>query len=409
MEKQRTILLVDMNAFFASVEQLSNASLRGKPVLVGGSPSQRSVVAAASYEARPYGISSGMSFTEALILCPGAILVEGNPLKYADTARRVFRICADYTDKMEVYSIDECFLDVTETQDRFAGAWKIAQAIKQRIRKELGLTCSIGIGPNKLLSKLAAGMKKPDGLTEIKPEDVKSILEDLPVEKLHGIGEKTRIRLARMGITTAGALGRVPVESLRQRFGILGDLLHEMGNGIDHSPVVPYYSIPDAKSMGHSYTLSRNTRDWNVIHGHLLRLSEMVGRRLREQNYAGRTITLILRYEDMYTFVRQKSIPEYLDDGYAIYKVAASTLRQREDDERSIRLVGVSVSNLVKGIKQLGLFTDHRYSTLLRTLDAINDKYGEFTIKRASLLGLESQPKTHGFDRTQIAHHLRPA
>lgn len=408
MEKRRTILLVDMNAFFANIEQMSNDRLRGKPVLVGGSPNRRSVVAAASYEARPYGIQSGMPLTKALVLCPNAIWVEGNPWKYMDTASRVFQICAEYTDRMEIYSIDECFLDVTDIQDRFGGAWEIARSIKQRIRTELGLTCSIGIGPNKLLSKLAAGMKKPDGLTEIKPEEVKDLLEDLPVEKLHGIGEKTRIRLERMGITTAGALGRVPVESLKRRFGILGNILHEMGNGIDRSPVIPYYSVPDLKSIGHSYTLNHNTRDWDLVHRHLLRLSEMVGRRLRKQNYAGRTVTLILRYEDMDTFCRQKSTSEYLDDGYAIYKVAASILSQQQEDKRHIRLVGVSVSNLIKGIYQLGLFTNRRYRNLLKVLDSINDKYGEFTVKRASLVDLELQPKTHGFEHKNIVQRLTP-
>ncbi len=409
MDKERTILLVDMNAFFANIEQRCNPALRGKPVLVGGSPSKRSVVAAASYEVRPFGVHSGMSLTEALLLCPGAILVEGNASKYTDTARRVFQICKDYTDQMEIYSIDECFLDVTATQDMFGGPWEIARSIKRRIREELELTCSVGIGPNKMLAKLASGMKKPDGLTEIKPEEVKDLLEDMPVEKLHGIGEKTRIRLAKMGITRVGPLGRVPVESLRRRFGVLGDILHKMGNGIDCSPIIPYHSEPDIKSVGHSYTLDRNTQDWDVVHHHLLRLSEMVGRRLREQGYAGRTITLVLRYEDMHTFSRQRSIVEHIDDGYTIYQTAASILHQNDADGRKIRLVGVSVSNLVRGIHQLGLFANHRYRTLLKTLDDINDKYGEFTVKRASLVDLKTRPKTHGFERKQMVQRVTAA
>ncbi len=402
MDKRRYILLVDMNAFFASIEQRCNPALRGKPVLVGGSTSKRSVVAAASYEARPFGIHSGMSMTEALLLCPNAVLVEGNSSKYADTARRVFQICKDYTDQMEIYSIDECFMDVTNTQNIFGGAWEIAKAVKRRIRTDMGLTCSVGIGPNKMLAKLASGMMKPDGLVEIKPEEITGLLEKMPVEKLHGIGDKTRIRLAKMGITTAGSLGRVPVETLQRRFGVLGDILHKMGNGIDCSAVVPWHAEPDVKSVGHSYTLDRNTRDWDVIHHHLLRLSEMVGRRLRSQGYAGKTITLVSRYEDMHTFTRQRSIAEYLDDGYAIYQVAASILHKHDAGGHKIRLVGVSVSNLVKGICQPELLAGHRYRDLLKTLDGINDKYGEFTVKRASLMDVKLRPKTHGFERKKI-------
>ncbi|MCL5105739.1 MAG: DNA polymerase IV [Armatimonadetes bacterium] len=398
--KHRTILLIDMNAFFASVEQGCNPSLRGKPVLVGGAPGTRSVVAAASYEARPYGIRSAMSMIEAVMRCPDAIIVEGNSEKYVDTSRRITRIFMDYTDMVEVYSIDECFLDITNTMDIFGGARETARAIKRRIRAELGLTCSVGIGPNKLLAKLAAGMQKPDGLVEIRPEEVRKLLEDLPVEELHGIGGKTKVSLERLGITTAGQLGRTPREMLKRRFGVNGEILHDMGNGIDRSSIVPYYSQPDAKSVGHSYTLSRNTRDWNVISSHLLRLSEMVGRRLREHRYAGRTVTLVLRYGDMHGFCRQKSVSDHLDDGYAIYQVARAILHQQyQRDRRPIRLVGVSVSSLSRGMRQGSLFADPRRRELLKTMDAINDRYGEGAIRRACLLDIRARQKTHGFLR----------
>jgi DNA polymerase-4 len=310
---------------------------------------------------------------------------------------------------MEVYSIDECFLDVTATQDHFGGAWEIARAIKHRIRADMGLTCSIGIGPNKILAKLASGMKKPDGLTEIRREEVESLLENLPVEELHGIGEKTRLKLLSMGIATAGALGRVPKDRLRRTFGILGDVLQGLGNGSNCSPVIPYHSEPDIKSVGHSYTLAHNTRDKDIIHRQLLRLSEMVGRRLREYGHAGRTVTLVLRYEDMHTFTRRKSIREYLDDGYDIYQAALSILNQQDEDERAIRLIGVSVSNLVKKLHQLNLFAHPRQRELLKTLDAINDKYGEFTIKRASLIDIDARPKTHGFERKRVTQQVTAA
>jgi DNA polymerase-4 len=340
---------------------------------------------------------------EALELCPDAVLVEGNLSKYADTAHRIFKICGDYTDRMELYSIDECFLDATETHERFGGAWKVGKAIKRRIREDLGLTCSVGIAPNKVLAKLASGMKKPDGLTEIRRDEVEGLLENLPVEELHGIGSKVGARLMRMGIATAGVLGRTPRHVLRREFGVYGDVLLGMGKGIYYSPVVPYHDEPDIKSVSHSYTLDRNTRNWKIVNHHLLRLSEMVGRRLREESYSGRTITLVLRYADMHTFCRQKSISEYLDDGYDIYQAALSILQKQMSDKRAVRLIGVSVSNLVKGTRQLDMFEDPRTRNLQKAVDAINDRFGEFTIRRASLVELKIRPKSHGFQKSQLS------
>lgn len=397
MSMDRTILLLDMNAFFASVEQQSNPMLRGKPVLVGGSHSHRSVVAAASYEARPYGIHSGMSVTEALRACPDAILVGGDSEKYSDASKRVFQICKDYTDLVEQYSIDECFMDVTGTEDRFGNAEDIARAIKRRIRDELGLTCSIGIAPNKVLAKLAANMQKPDGLVRIKREEVKDLLENLPVQELHGIGPRLGRRLSSMGINTAGILGRFPRQELKRIFGVMGEILHDIGNGVYFSPIVPYYRHPDAKSVGHSYTLERNTRNWSVVNSHLLRLSEMVGRRLRKYGSSGRTVMLVLRFADMRFYCRHNSLKEYIDDGMSIYRVALSMLQQEvARDKRPIRLVGVCVSNLVKAGRQLDVFADPRYMNLMQAMDSINDRFGEFTVMRASLVGLRTKVKIHG-------------
>jgi DNA polymerase-4 len=397
MNQDRKILLVDMNSFFASVEQLCDPRLQGKPVVVGGPAGARSVVSAASYEARPFGVKSGMPMMEALARCPELIIVHGSMRKYVDVSRRVFKICGDYTDLMEIYSIDECFMDVTPTMDRFGGSWSVAKEVKRRIFEELGLRCSVGIGPNKALAKLAAGMQKPDGLTEIRPEEVHCILEDMPVQKLHGIGEKTAARLRQMGIATAGTLGRVSRARLKREFGVLGDDLHDMGNGVYETPVVPYQDKAEVKSVGHSHTLSHNTRDWNVLSCHLLRLSEMVGRRLREKDLSGRTISLVVRYSDMHTFSRRRTICERLDDGYAIYRVALSILCEQYGDKRAIRLLGVCVSNLAKDSRQFNLFADERDRKLLDIMDSINDKYGEFTIKRASLVKTERCDTAVGF------------
>lgn len=394
----RTIMLVDMNAFFASVEQACNPFLRGKPLLVGGAPGTRSVVAAASYEARPYGIHSGMSIKEALELCPEAIAIGGDAKKYKHASDQIARIFMDYTDHVERYSIDECFIDITATQDMFGGAVNVAKEMKRRIYSEVGLKCSAGIGPNRMLAKLASGMQKPDGLTEIKREDVKALLENLPVAKLHGVGRRLEYRLERLGIKTAGELGKVPIHILKREFGVVcGNTLHNMGNGIDPTPVTPDHSQPDIKSVGHSYTLSRNTHDPKILAKQLLRLSEMVGRRLRAQGYAGRTVTVGVRYSDMHGGCQQKALSEYIDDGYVIYQAALPILHKWMQDKRAIRLIGVSISNLAKGIHQMNIFTDPHARDLLKTLDAINDKYGESTIKRASLIGLRTEVKTHGF------------
>ena len=386
MGGNRIILLVDMNSFFASVEQQCNPLLRGKPVAVGGPAGSRSVVAAASYEARAFGVRAAMPVIEALSRCPELILVCGDMRKYADVSRRVFRICGDYTDLLEVYSIDECFMDVTFTQPLFGSAWSIALDIKRRIYGELGLTCSVGIGPNKVLAKLAAGMQKPDGLVEIRPEDVRDMLENLPVEKLHGIGSKVANRLKDMGISTAGALGRASRDRLNRQFGVYGDVLHAMGNGVSDSRVIPYCDRPDIKSVGHSHTLERNTRNLDILGCHLLRLSEMVGRRLRGHGFAGKTVTLVVRYSDMHTFSRRRTLPEHINDGYAIHKIAMSILREQVGNKRAIRLVGVCVSNLTRSSCQLNLFADAKKVNLLKAVDAINDKYGEFTIRRARLI-----------------------
>jgi DNA polymerase-4 len=433
-----TILHVDINAFFAAVEQQCHPSLRGKPVLVCGNPKTRTVVAACSYEAKAFGVKSGMSVGEALQLCPHAVLVEGNPAKYIHTAIQIFRILKEYSPKMEIFSIDEAFLDITDTQHLFGGARAIAQTIKDRIRNEFHLTCSVGIAPNKLLAKLASDMQKPDGLTEIKPEDIEGTLRDLPVSELCGIGEKMAGHLEKLGIRTVGELARYPRDKLVGIFGKSGDLLHEMGQGRDAGRVSTYQEEPDTKSMGHSHTLARDVSDIDEVKRHLLRLSEMVGRRLRADGYAGRTVHFSLRFADMETRSRQKTVDRYTDEGIEIYEVACAIMDEILSDQRPatrdqrqgartrrpqsavrglpkpIRFVGVSVSSLIKdihqlrflermGVSELGMpefFAPddcERRRRLVRVIDEINRRFGEFTIFRSSLVDTQLIQKTHGF------------
>jgi DNA polymerase-4 len=402
-QAHKTILHVDVNAFFAIVEQQCSPQLRGKPILICGSPSTRTVVAACSYEAKARGIQNGMSLGEALQKCPEAIMVEGNPSKYVDTSTRLFAIFREFTPQMEIYSIDEAFLDVTNSQQIYGGARNLALQIKRRIREEFGaITCSIGIGPNKLVAKLASDMEKPDGLVEIPPEKVKETLEDLPVTALCGIGDKLAGHLARLGIHTVGELGRFDRDRLVLIFGVNGRHLHDMGNGLEGGEVDPYFEIPETKSMGHSHTLSKNTREIREVKRTLLRLCEMVGRRLRIDHYAGRVVHLYVRFADMSGVGKQRALKRYIDEGSDIFHIACSIMdellpnwhffdKERRVLKNPVRLVGISVRQLIKAQPQLELYTDSiRRWQLREAIDSINDKYGEFTVFRGMLLTMET-------------------
>ena len=375
-----------MDAFFASVETASNPSLKGMPLIVCGNPEGRTAVASASYEARKFGVKAGMGLREALRLCPNAVLIEGSPRKYVTTSVRILRILSEYSDLLELFSLDEAFLDVTKTEHLFGGARSIALEMKRKIREEFNITCSIGIAPNKLLSKLASGFSKPDGLSEILPEKVLETLEDIPVEELCGIGEKTKEILNKMGIRRCGELGRFDVKDLERVFGKGGRMFHDMGLGVDKSPVHPYYFDSVTKSFGHSMTLDKDSNDMRLLNRHLLQLSEQVGRRLRKDGYSGRTVTLVIRYENFETHSHQKTFGYSLDEGLEIYNSARRILRKVLDRNRMVRLLGVSVSNLSRGEKQQNLFGERRHDSLNKALDEIRDRYGEFSVTRGSIL-----------------------
>lgn len=380
----RTILHVDMDAFFASIEQKANPHLRGKPVLVCGDPDSRTVVASASYEARPYGVKAGMPLRQAKKLCSHAITIEGNPGKYVDTTIRLLAIFSQFTDLLEAFSVDEAFLDVTHTHHLWGGPVKLARELKKSVWDTFGLTCSIGIAPNRLLAKLASDMQKPDGLMEISPEEVTAVVENLPVSKLCGIGEKTEKVLAALGIKTCGDLGRFPEEKLSQLFGKVGQVLHQMGKGEDNTPVHPYFHELPTKSMSHMITLPADTLDPVVINRCLLQLSEQVGRRLRLENYRGKTVAVTIRHSDFKTFIRQQTHTEFMDSGGEIYRQGKKLLSRFPGTGKAIRMLAVAVSNLVKDIEQMTLLG--KPDRLSRALDVVNDRFGEFTLRRASLL-----------------------
>jgi DNA polymerase-4 len=383
---ERVILHIDMNAFFASVEQQGNPALRGKPIAVIGS-AKRTVVTTCSYEARAFGVKTGMTVWEAKRDCPHLVLVVGNNRKYTWTSARIIEIFLDYTPLVEVFSIDEAFLDITASQMLFGPPQRIASLIKVRIRDLFGITCSIGIAPNKLLAKLASEMRKPDGLVVIGEDEIQTVLENLPVRELCGVGSRTRRKLELLGIRSCGELGRFPVELLRKKFGIIGEQLHRMGMGIDHSPVVPAEETDEVKSVGHSMTLPHDISLYKEILRYLLQLSEMVGRRARRYNVAGRTVTLSIRHADFHTWVgKQETLAEHINRSEDINRAAVAILETLAL-EQPVRLLGVRLSGLRYQGSQLPLFEEERKKSLMiSAVDKVNDRYGDFTVTFGSIL-----------------------
>lgn len=385
---KRIILHIDMNAFFASVEQQADPRLKGKPVIVGTGLGLRGVVSTSSYEARPYGVKSGMPLREALKLCPYAILIPVDPVKYESVSKKVMDIFFSYTPLVEVFSVDEAFLNVTGSLRLFGTVENIVTKIKEDIKKEFRVTCSVGLGPNKLLAKLASSMDKPDGFARIMEEDVPHLSAKLPVSELCGIGPSLTISLEKLNIITMKDLAECGEKILVEKFGIIGRKLHLMGLGDDPSSVLPYFHYEDAKSMGHSVTFRKDISDLMKIKRTLLWLSERVGRRLRKAKMRGKKITMVVRYSDFTTISKGRTILQYINDGYQIYRCGFEIMKSFLLPDREVRLIGVSVSRLVKDIYEPDLFEDfEKQERLLSAIDRINDRFGEFTIKRALLLG----------------------
>jgi DNA polymerase-4 len=387
----KIILCVDMDAFFASVEQQTNPALRGKPIAVTGAGA-RTIITTSSYEARAYGVKTGMTLHEAKKLCPHIIFVIGDNKKYAYICGRLEEICLRFTPDIEIYSIDEVFLDITGSYHLYGNPEELARTIKKTVKNELSINCTIGIGPNILIAKLASDLAKPDGLRWIDIEMVPSVFEDLPVKKLWGIGSHTEEKLRDMGIRTCGELGRASISLLTRKFGVLGERLQAMGKGMLDRPLE--LVTPEPKSIGHSTTFPKDLWKREEIEPQLLRLSEKVGRRARRYGYKGRKVTLTVRYADFKTFTKQMTLAVYTNDTGEIYRTALSIL-DGIHLKKSIRLLGVSLSSFGSN-EQLTLFEEtnrKERATLLKAMDAVNDKYGEYKIIWASTA---TEEKGHG-------------
>ncbi len=384
----RVIMLVDMDAFFASVEQAQHVELRGQPVIVCGDPSRRGVVTAASYEARPFGVRAGMPLQEARRLCPAAHYVEGNPEKYVATSLQLLDLYTRLTPDVEPFSVDEAFLKLVPRVTTLEQGAEVARTLQAEIAERFSLGASIGLGPNKLVAKMGAGLQKPRGLTPLDEQGFRDAFWPKDVQEMWGVGPKLATRMRSLGISTVGDLAHAPAPALGAAFGVIGPQLREAAWGRDETPLVPYHEGVDPKSMGHEVTLSENSDQAEHLESVLLRLSDQVSRRLRKEGFAGRVVAVRLRDAAFVTRIRQRVLPRHTQDVAAIYETARALFREhwRRD---ALRLVGVTVSGLeiVPEQRQGDLFdADDRSVRLGQALDTVRDRLGETALVPAATL-----------------------
>jgi DNA polymerase-4 len=338
----RRILHIDMDAFYASVEQRDNPALRGKPVAVGGQPNRRGVVAAASYEARAFGVRSAMSMSQAVKLCPSLVIVPPDFSRYKTASATIFNIYREVTPLVEPLSLDEAYLDVTENSWREPLAMVVARRLKERIRETTGLTASAGVAPNKFLAKIASGWKKPDGLTVVAPDRMESFLHQLPVDALWGVGPVTAKKLRARGIHRLVDVRRTDESVLRDAVGNMAEWLRQLANGIDNRPVVAHH---EPKSSGTENTYPEDLTDLPTICSAIEEMSRDAVAWLERRQLLARTVTIKVRYSDFTTITRSHTAPP-TRDASALTARALQLLERTSAGQRPIRLLGVSVHNL---------------------------------------------------------------
>ena len=354
-KRNRIIFHVDMDQFFAAVEEREHPEIRGKPVVVGADPKQgngRGVVSTSNYVARKYGVKSGIPIARAWRLCPEAVYLPVNYRLYQQVSAKIMAILQRYADKFERWGLDEAFLDVTSRVKSFEDAEKLAQEIKKEVFEKEKLTCSVGIGPNKLVAKIASDFRKPDGLTVVKPEDVKTFLAPLQVRKLLWVGKKTEARLNALGIKTIGDLAGFDASVLTEKFGVAGTQLYLSAQGIDNSEVEEHW---ERKSMSREITFEEDTSDLNMVSETLDAITEDLHQELTASHFTFKTITVKIRYENFETHTHGKTLPFYTDRLKDIQKNAHELMLDCLTIERKIRLLGVRLSNLFSVEKQTRL------------------------------------------------------
>lgn len=385
----RLIGHVDMDSFFASVEIHDDPALAGKPVVVGGPAEKRGVVAAASYEARKFGVHSAMPMARALQLCPHLVRVSPRGGRYKDVSDQVFAILREFSPLLEPLSLDEAFLDLTGAERLLGEPATIGQNIRARIRAVTGLTASVGIGPSKFVAKLASDHRKPDGLCVVPPAEVVAFVQALPIERMWGVGQKTLPVMRGQGITTIGDLARLDAARVKQLFGLGALKMYELAWGRDDRPVVP---DQDPQQISHEITFARNQSSDGVLKGVLLGLSEQVANRLRRHDFQGRTITLKLRFGDFRTITRRTTLGHFTADSGDIYEAALSLLEEgRSVSPLPVRLIGVGVSGLAEPAQiPLSLFdappATEKAARLNAALDRINERFGQSSVRKAGAL-----------------------
>ncbi len=353
--QNRIIFHVDMDQFFAAVEERERPEIRGKPVVVGADPKEgkgRGVVSTCNYEARKYGVRSGMPITRAWRLCPQAVFLPVNFSLYLQVSGQIMNILQQYADKFEPWGFDEAFLDVSSRVERYEEARRLAVEIKREIYEKERLTCSVGVGPNKLIAKIASDFQKPDGLTLVEEKDVKAFLEPLDVDRLLWVGKKTTRKLNEMGIKTIGDLATYDPSVLAERFGVMGTQLYLYAQGIDRAEVGLRGPV---KSIGRNVTFEQDTSDWALVFQTLDKLCVEIQEEVKEYNFLFKTVTITVRYENFETHTRSRTLPFLTNKLSDFQKPAHELMQPYLRAERRIRLIGARVSNLVSGEKQTTL------------------------------------------------------
>jgi DNA polymerase-4 len=399
---QRWIMHIDMDAFYASVEQRDDPSLKGLPVVIGGG--LRGVVSAASYEARTYGVRSAMPMFLARKLCPDGVFLRVRMARYSEVSREIMAVLQAFSPLVEKASVDEAYLDATGLHRVFGPVENTALELKKAVFKATGLTCSVGIAPVKFLAKIASDMNKPNGLTIVYPDDVPKLLAKLPVYSIPGVGKKTMPTLEKLGVRLAADVARYPRDFWVRRFGKMGGVLYDRARGRDERDVTPF---EPPKSESAENTFEEDTKDRELLITWLLRQSDRVGRSLRKQRLAGRTVTLKVKYADFTTVTRAKTLPHRTDVTRVVFDTAVSLLEELNPTQK-LRLIGVGVSHFDEGEgtaapreRQLSLLDGpdvtegelpgpavklERERALDAALDAVRDRFGTNMVMRGRLL-----------------------
>lgn len=400
MPAQRTIFHVDMDAFFVSVEELFDSSLKGKAVVVGGKPNERGVVAAASYEARKFGVHSAMPLRTAYKLCPHAIFVCGHPERYREQSHKVRKVLGKFSPLVEMASIDEAYLEMTGTARLHGPPLAAADALHKQVKAETQLNCSVGIGTSRLIAKVASDQAKPNGVLWIPPGEEANFLAPLEVRKIPGVGKVTEQKLHNLGIQRVGDLAKRDESFLEEQFGRWGLALAGKSHGLDAGGWFDEEvgAGGDPKSISHEHTFNEDTNDRQMLESTLARLSEMVGRRLREHGLHAHTIQLKLRYSNFSTITRAQSLSTLTQIDTEIFHTARALFHRNWKEDQKIRLLGVQAASLSREEGQIALIdgdTNRRWKNALSAADKLRDKYGDGAVSLGTGLKATVREKTH--------------